>query len=415
MLRSPLSLFAVTLMVGTLLVRVATPAPTLDPSTGMRFVPGTPLPRESVLLSVTSLSGVPIRPGESIQAAVDSHPSGTTFVIKAGVHRSQEVRPKAGNVFVGEPGAILDGEGKARWAFSSGARDVVIRGLVIQNYASPTKEGAINRAGGRGWVIEGNEVRNNTEVGIRAFSGWRVVGNYVHHNGRYGISGGGTNLVVEGNEITQNALVFGRVEMGHSSATKFVQTVGLVLRNNYVHHNEGNGLWADINNVNTLFEGNRVIGNTRAGISFEISCGAVVRNNYLEGNGFLNRAPNWMNDSAIVVSTSSDVEIYGNTVVGNNKGIGLIHADRSDSPTVASGAVDSCEVALKNVVVHNNRITQSGGAAAGLDASADRDKVWTSWGNRFYDNTYTLSDGARFRWQTDWLTYQEWKAAGQKT
>ena len=338
---------------------------------------------------------------------MDAHGGGTTFVIKAGVYWGQEVRPKAGDTFVGEPGAVLDGGGEARWAFSSGAANVTIRGLVVQNYASPHKEGAINREGGaKDWLVEGNEVRDNAEVGVRGNSGWRIVGNFVHGNGRYGITGSGTGLVVEGNEIAGNAVVFGAT--GESSGTKFVHTVGLVLRDNYVHDNQGNGLWADINNLNVLFEGNRIIGNTRHGIDFEISCGAVIRNNYLEGNGFLNRYPNWMNDAGIVVSTSPNVEIYGNTLVGNNNGIGLIHWDHNNRD-----AVTQCVPALKNVVVHDNTIVQSGGAAAGLDASADRDKVWTSWGNRFYNNTYTLDNGAEFRWETDWVSYQQWKDFGQ--
>jgi hypothetical protein len=52
---------------------------------------------------------VQITPGMNLQAAVDANPAGTTFVIKAGVHRHQSVRPKNGNTFVGEPGAILSG------------------------------------------------------------------------------------------------------------------------------------------------------------------------------------------------------------------------------------------------------------------------------------------------------------------
>ncbi len=49
----------------------------------------------------------------------------------------------------------------------------------------------------------------------------------------------------------------------------------------------------------------------------------------------------------------------------------------------------------------------------GLDANIDRDKVWTSWGNQFSNNTYTLSNGAEFRWQADWVSYQQWKNNGQ--
>ncbi len=54
-------------------------------------------------------SGIPISPGQDIQAAVNANPAGTAFVIKAGVHRNQTIRSKDGNRFTGEPGAILSG------------------------------------------------------------------------------------------------------------------------------------------------------------------------------------------------------------------------------------------------------------------------------------------------------------------
>ena len=50
-------------------------------------------------------AGIAILPGESIQAKVDANPAGTAFVLKAGTHVRQQVSPKAGNSFTGEPGA----------------------------------------------------------------------------------------------------------------------------------------------------------------------------------------------------------------------------------------------------------------------------------------------------------------------
>lgn len=52
---------------------------------------------------------IAVLPGESIQAAVDANPPGTTFLIRTGTHRNQTVRPKEAQVFVGEPGAVLTG------------------------------------------------------------------------------------------------------------------------------------------------------------------------------------------------------------------------------------------------------------------------------------------------------------------
>lgn len=52
---------------------------------------------------------VVVAPGSSIQEAVDDHPEGAVIGVGAGVHRMQTVEPKAGNVFLGEPGAVMSG------------------------------------------------------------------------------------------------------------------------------------------------------------------------------------------------------------------------------------------------------------------------------------------------------------------
>ena len=126
------------------------------------------------------VSGVAVFPGESIQAAVDKHPAGTTFVIKAGVHKRQSVVPKPGNTFVGESGAVLSGEGRDRVCVCGAvARDnVTIRGLVIEKYATPLQKGVVRGGGGsHGWLVEDNEIRYNEGIGVKSGTGWRVVDN----------------------------------------------------------------------------------------------------------------------------------------------------------------------------------------------------------------------------------------------
>lgn len=53
--------------------------------------------------------GVRIGVGQNIQQVIESHPAGTRFVIGAGVHRGQSIVPRTGDVFIGEPGAVLNG------------------------------------------------------------------------------------------------------------------------------------------------------------------------------------------------------------------------------------------------------------------------------------------------------------------
>lgn len=58
---------------------------------------------------VTSPAAVDIGPGQDIQAIVSTAPPGTAFLLRAGVHRLQTIRPRDGDTFIGEDGAVLSG------------------------------------------------------------------------------------------------------------------------------------------------------------------------------------------------------------------------------------------------------------------------------------------------------------------
>jgi parallel beta-helix repeat protein len=183
-----------------------------------------------------------------------------------------------------------------------------------------------------------------------------------------------------------------------------VHSKNLVVRDNYSHDNQGPGLWTDGNNVNTLYEGNRVENNTGPGIKHEVSCDAVIRNNTVIGNGF--RADAWVDGAGILVMNSPNVEVYGNVVRNNNDGIAGIHSTRSHS-------VDRrCEIDLKNFWVHDNTIEMKVGHT-GVVWNVDQDLVKGPWNNRFDRNTYILGSGDKYyRWGPG-ITTAQWKAAGQ--
>jgi parallel beta-helix repeat protein len=358
----------------------------------------------------TPVDGVAIRPGESIQAAVDGHGAGTTFVVKAGVHRRQTVVPKDGMTFVGEAGAVLDGENAVAHAFRGDvkvARDVTIRNLEIRNYYNPLQSGAIDvggDTGSSGWVIENCNIHHNYSGGIRTGDRMVIRGNNIHHNGQIGIKGGGDGMLVEGNEIAYNNTrdVIITERFWEAGGTKFVKTRNLVVRNNYVHHNIEDGLWFDIDNIYALVEGNRIVGNTRSGIHWEISYDAVIRNNYVEGSAI---GEDVWHRGAIRISSSSNVEIYGNTVVNNQNGIVAIN-----QPNRGTGAYGVREV--KNLYVHDNIIRQSSGALSGLGiAGSDDPTYFTGKGNRWERNTYRVPEPttARWHWQGGLVGWDIWK------
>jgi parallel beta-helix repeat protein len=246
-----------------------------------------------------------------------------------------------------EPGDSLIELAVTPYAFGGEATAVTIQGLVIEKYASPAQRGAVDV--GTGWSILGNEIRHNHGAALFSASESTVSDNYLHHNGQIAIDGGGDGSVYERNEIAFNHLGDFSFEWG-AGGVKFVHTSDLVLRDNFVHHNFGPGLWIDGYNVDTVFEGNRVIDNHDAGIKIEISGSATVRNNRIEGNGFGNEHP--PRGAGILIRESGPVEVTGNQLAGNKDAVVLHQDDDRENETGN---------ALHGIAIHDNEIELDGG------------------------------------------------------
>ena len=436
---------------------------------------------------------VDIDPGRQIQEVVNSHPAGTTFRLKSGVHRMQTIYPRDGDVFMGESGTVLSGarrltnfvpsgrlwvatgqsqEGVRRdglcqtafprcafpeelfingerlrqvgsleevgppawgpspgqwffdyaadaiyisydptWltvetsvtpmAFAPSGDNVTVTGMTIEMYAAPAQFGAIHAQGRSGWIVSNNEVRKNHGAGIRVGSRAQVLRNYVHNNGQLGIFGMGDDILVEGNAIFANNIA-GYFQRWEGGGAKFVITRNLVVRNNFVHKNDGPGLWSDIDSIDTLFEHNTSQDNTLMGIFHEISYRAVIRYNVVKRNGF--GYPDWIAGAGILVAGSPDVEIYGNLVEGNADGIGAIQQNRG------WGAYGPHE--LNNLWVHDNLLVNNGGWTGIAQDIGDR-SYFTSRNNRFTGNRYQFGPGLyHFQWMDGERQPSEWTQDG---
>jgi Right handed beta helix region len=357
---------------------------------------------------------VPVHPGQSIQAAVTAHSPATTFLILAGRHVRQSVEPKSENIFRCEPGAVLDGEMVTPYAFAKGKApypgNVQIVGCRITRYTPPSQMGAITASGytasdgATGWVVDSCEVDHNSSVGIRLGHRMRVRGSNIHHNGQLGLSGVGDSILVESTEVAYNnptAVGFG-FEAG---GTKFVLTTGLVLRNNFVHHNQGPGLWTDIDNDGYLIERNRVEDNLQEGIVTEVSYLGVIRDNTVRRNGLEDsRRTVWLWGAGIAIVASSNVEVSGNILEGNAHGIVAIQQTRG------SGRLGPYVV--QNLWVHDNSVTQSSGMTGAVQDVGEL-AIFTERNNRFDRNTYRISGNGRpFAWLNGPRTEEEWKFYG---
>ncbi len=48
-------------------------------------------------------------PGDNLQQVVNANPEGTLYIFKEGTHRMQKIIPKSDDIFIGEPGAVMNG------------------------------------------------------------------------------------------------------------------------------------------------------------------------------------------------------------------------------------------------------------------------------------------------------------------
>ena len=159
-----------------------------------------------------------------------------------------------------------------------------------------------------------------------------------------------------------------------------------------------------------MYEGNLVEDNEQSGIFHEISFDAVIRNNTARRNGTARYFPGWTSGAGIKVTTSSNVEIYGNTLVDNWQGITGLEDHRV--VRVGSGGW-----ALKNLYVHLNTVTTtlnvSGGGRSGVIDNAGQGAFSASANNRYDFNTYYLGANPRyFMWLGADRDEAQWRSYG---
>ncbi len=358
--------------------------------------PATTLPVDAVRVSV----------GAQFSELYDASPEGTTYLFEPGVHRGVSVIPRDGDVFLGMDGAVLSGESELEFAIFSHdveapVSGVVVRGLVIERYATPAQLGTLGGGGTVDWLIEDNEIRYNGGAGVELGERMVVRGNHIHHNEQLGIHAGYvvSGALIEANEISQNNHLELYDVAWEAGGAKLLHTTDLVVRNNLVHSNHGPGLWTDADNVGTIYEGNTVRDNYGPGIFHEISYSAVIRDNVVEGNG------HGFYLGGILVADSSDVEVYGNQLSGNNGGVVGIYDDR--------GMGTHGPYQLRNLWVHDNVISYETGVTGIIRNAGSRD-VFRSWDNRFDQNTYQIPHRGRpYHWGGGTRTRDRWVDYGQ--
>lgn len=371
-----------------------------------------------------------------LAAKTRDNPPRTTFWLRPGTHRLErhryaQVMPKQGNTYLGAPGAVLDGGKTNQYAFGGTAPDVTLRDLTVQGFRAPHNEGVVNHDSADGWVIERATIQRNAGAGLMAGARQQVRDSCLRENGQYGMNAykAGDSirgLVVEGNEVVGNNTddwERRKPGCGCTAGIKFWAVNGADIRGNWVHDNRGTGLWADTNNNDFRIEDNALEANDGAALIYETSYNAVIRNNAIRRNNWVEgrRAARGGDDfpyATLYLSESGGeprvrartdkIEIYRNRLENNWSGITLFeNADRfCNSP--ANTSTGDCTL----LVERTDRCARPAIASAPLYA----DCRWKTQRVDIHDNRFVVDKAAlkcremcdRMAVLANYGTYPDW-------
>ncbi|HSW80624.1 MAG TPA: right-handed parallel beta-helix repeat-containing protein, partial [Candidatus Saccharimonadales bacterium] len=228
-------------------------------------------------------------------------------------------------------GTTLDGNYARDWAIDGyddpgyTATNVTLKYLTVQHYNPPEDHNALNQGGDPNFnVYNSTIIQNAPGGGLFLATDSTVKNTCMTQNGQYGFQSAETikkdsltqgpyNLHIENNEISYNDTcnlagplnnaALGWVNYnpvppqyydnvhcdglpgdGNQGGFKLWQTNGVTVKNNWIHHNWGTGIWADTNNANLTIDSNTITYNDGPAISIETTYNFSITNNYMEQN-----------------------------------------------------------------------------------------------------------------------------------
>lgn len=311
---------------------------------------------------------------------IDFSKRGTIYWFASGTHtigtsQYNQIDPGDNATFMGASGAVLDGQGKNRYAFAGTATGVTVKYLTIKDFGQGSSattpsgdnnnEGVVNHNPAHNWTIQYNTIEYNAGAGVFVGSNNVVTYNCLTKNGQYGFSSyepnGISNINVSNNEISFNNTYNWEAKIdgcGCTGGGKFWNVNKGTFINNYIHDNYSVGMWADTNNRGFDIEGNYFANNTAEAIIYEISYNALIKNNTFIGNavqsgqsdpGFPHAAvyiSESGSDSRVAGSYGTSFQITGNFF--NNNWGGVVLWENANRYCSSSANTSSGECTLVN-------------------------------------------------------------------
>jgi parallel beta-helix repeat protein len=300
--------------------------------------------------SPASAQSADIYPWQNIQQVVQNYPAGTTFYLKAGVHRMQSITPRTGDRFIGEAGTVLSGARQLTTFTRSGSYWVATgqtqQGAVRQTYC---RSGFPRCSYPEDFFIDGVPLRhadNLSAVGPGTFFfdyGADRIYFWDDPTNRYveasvtghAFQGYATDVLLSGLVVEKYAtpadeaavavgtrwtLQYSEVKLNHSAGVR--TGMSSVVRNTSTHHNGQYGFIGAGNNA--VIEANEISYNNFAGFDpywaaggskWVLTSGLTVRSNFSHHNG----GPGLWTDIGNIYT------LYENNTVEDNERAGIFH------------------------------------------------------------------------------------------
>ena len=301
----------------------------------------------STFPGAASAATVTLSPGANIQSSVNSHPPGTTFVLKPGTYRGQSVTSlKNGDSFIGQKGADLNGA-----KVLTGWKSVFVRGVQYwtASAGAPLSTPGCNAGSGvccqpgypgciyvQDLYVSNSEYRHVTSLSNVVSNTWYYAYDsgdgairnnvYLRNNPagktvelgakNYAFSDSASNITIKNLTIEKYAppLQFAAVEP---------QGPNWLIQNNEVRLNHAWGIKAMSGGDNAQIRNNNVHDNGEDGIGTGGSEGGVIDSNTIVHNNVNNVMQGFEGGGT---KFSGDNLMVSNNIVHDNIGVGL-HAD----------------------------------------------------------------------------------------
>lgn len=300
--------------------------------------------------------------------------------------------------------------------------NVKIRGIGFRRYASNqygnATTGALLLNSGTNVLLENVALTQNAGTGLIVWNTTRLTvrSSWISDNGANGMNFAGSaqqlasqpsvrdDLTIEYSRFDRNNADSYSMNCTFSCNAAGVKMAGLVGANirystfNYNDGGRGSGVWCDLDCTEVNIYGNKVVGNARHGVMYEVSNKGVIASNQINDNGW--GSPAHGGGYGVLVA-SANTRVYNNTISNNRQGLFLYDDDRSRGTNQGYDARRVGPDSVKVDVVNNVVTASSTASSALIRATGGKSTISTNTTaeeaiGRLDHNTYAKPEAVQF-------------------